>query len=57
MNTLLGEILLGEILSSEIFVRQNFRHQAKNSSLLPDEEFLPIKVKVYVVEVQLILRG
>ena len=33
-------------LSGETFVVRNFRHQAKNSSLSPDEKFRPIKAKV-----------
>ena len=39
------------------FVGQNFRHQMKNSSLMPDEKFHPIKVKVTINEAQMNLPG
>ena len=41
-----------KLCRAKLFVGRNFRNQAKNSSLLPDEKFCPIKVKVFLVEVQ-----
>ena len=37
----MSDTLSGETLSGETFDGRNFRHQAKNSSLSPDEKFRP----------------
>ena len=39
---------------AKLFVGRNFRHQTKNLSLSPDEKFRPIKVKVSLVEMQIV---
>ena len=41
---------------AKLFVWQNFRHKTKNSSLSPNEIFRPIKVKVFLNELQVNLR-
>ena len=42
---------------AKLFGGRNFRYQTKNSSLSPNENFRPIKVKVSLVELQVNLKG
>ena len=60
-NKVLPIIITPQDLIGRNFVGGNFRRAklfvGQNSSLLPDEKFRPIKVKVSLVEVQVNLRG
>ena len=46
-----------KLCRAKLFVGRNVRHQTKNSSLSPGETFCQIKVKLFLVEVQVNLRG